>query len=384
MIFPAKYALSGYFYVAKGYTISYHTKNKIKGVFMSDKYKNAYFAASNSAHGFISYFGKIFDPVKLQKIYILKGGPGTGKSRLMHEIGKQAELEGYDVEYFLCSSDTNSLDGIIISELNTAIIDGTSPHLTDPVFPGATEEIINLGDFFNVKILTSEKENIMRLVNAKSELYKRAYAFMACGGSLKREYDNTVCAYILCDKMEAYTERLVCDIPKGEKSEEHIRITKAYGTSGAVHLDTFSKNTTVKYIIKDKYGSSYALFSLLYEKLKEKQQKIYVSYDPLLEYQIDGIYLPDLGISFTKGAESEDCKMINMARFVDCDGIKSQKKRLNFIKKAYVSVVSEALSYLSSVRILHEELEGIYISSMDFTRKEKLTAKLAKAILSDK
>ena len=241
---------------------------------MSDKYKNAYFAASNSAHGFISYFGKIFDPVRLQKIYILKGGPGTGKSRLMHEIGTQAEAAGYAVEYFLCSSDTNSLDGIIINELNTAIIDGTSPHLTDPVFPGATEEIINLGDFFNVKILTSEKENIMRLVNAKAELYKRAYAFLACGGSLKREYDSTVSAYVLYDKLKAYTERLVSDIPKGEKSEEHIRITKAYGTGGAVHLNTFSENANAKYIIKDKFNSSYALFSLLYEKLKEKQQKI--------------------------------------------------------------------------------------------------------------
>ena len=47
---------------------------------------------------------------------------------------------------------------------------------------------------------------------------------------------------------------------------------------------------------------------------------------------------------------------------------------------AYNSVIKEALSYLSSVRILHEQLEEIYISSMDFAKKEKMTEKLCKKI----
>lgn len=55
---------------------------------------------------------------------------------------------GESVEYYYCSSDTSSLDGIVLKHSGTAILDGTSPHTTDPAYPGAVEEIINMGDFF--------------------------------------------------------------------------------------------------------------------------------------------------------------------------------------------------------------------------------------------
>lgn len=38
-----------------------------------------YFAAANSGEGFYSFFGEVFDRKQLDKIYLLRGGPGTGK-----------------------------------------------------------------------------------------------------------------------------------------------------------------------------------------------------------------------------------------------------------------------------------------------------------------
>ena len=49
-----------------------------------------------------------------------------------------------------CSSDNNSLDGIVIPKLKIAILDGTA-HVVDPVFPGVVDEIINLGQFWDEK-----------------------------------------------------------------------------------------------------------------------------------------------------------------------------------------------------------------------------------------
>ena len=39
-----------------------------------------YFAAANTESGFFSLFDEVFSPEHLRRIYILKGGPGTGKS----------------------------------------------------------------------------------------------------------------------------------------------------------------------------------------------------------------------------------------------------------------------------------------------------------------
>lgn len=346
------------------------------------KYNNSFFASSNSANGFVSYFEKIFLPDILDKIYILKGGPGTGKSYLMRCFGNRAEECGYKVEYFLCSSDTDSLDGVLIPELNTAMIDGTSPHLSDPIYPGAVEEIINLGEFFNIKSLETQKEKIISLIQAKKELYRRAYAFLGCGASMQRERDSTVSPYVLYKKLNDYADRLCRSLPSGCEYKENIRLTHAFGTRGEVFLDTFYENAKTHYLINDAYGTSHILFSCLLAKLKEKKQAVTVSYCPDAAEKIDGIYLNDLCISFTllRNTVEETDKIINMHRFLNKDGISTHKRRLRFIEKAYSSVIAEALSYLNAVRAIHEETEEIYISSMNFEAKERMTKKLLKTI----
>ncbi|WDC83725.1 ATPase [Caloramator sp. mosi_1] len=86
-----------------------------------------YFASANTSAGFVSYFDYVLKG--RDKIYIIKGGPGCGKSSFMHKIGYELEAKGFDVDYVYCSADMDSLDGIVINDLNIAIVDGTAPHV---------------------------------------------------------------------------------------------------------------------------------------------------------------------------------------------------------------------------------------------------------------
>ena len=81
----------------------------------------------NTSKGFYSYYDNIIEK-DANRIFILKGGPGTGKSSLMKKIAKEMLEKGYEVEYHHCSSDNNSIDGIVIPKLRVAMIDGTAPH----------------------------------------------------------------------------------------------------------------------------------------------------------------------------------------------------------------------------------------------------------------
>ena len=67
-------------------------------------------------------------PEKARAIYILKGGPGCGKSTLMGKIGDWAEEAGLETEYILCSGDPGSLDAVVIPALKAAVVDGTAPQ----------------------------------------------------------------------------------------------------------------------------------------------------------------------------------------------------------------------------------------------------------------
>ncbi len=93
------------------------------------QHKVCYFLGANSPNGFYSLYDQLIDPGLAEDIFILKGGPGCGKSSLMRTVGKAMEDKGLYVEYIQCSGDPDSLDGIVIPALKTAIVDGTAPHV---------------------------------------------------------------------------------------------------------------------------------------------------------------------------------------------------------------------------------------------------------------
>jgi len=89
------------------------------------------FPGGNTSQGFYSYYQYIIPP-DATRIFVIKGGPGTGKSSLMRSVGETMLEMGFDVEYHCCSSDNGSLDGVCIPAIRVALIDGTAPHDGSP------------------------------------------------------------------------------------------------------------------------------------------------------------------------------------------------------------------------------------------------------------
>ena len=102
-----------------------------------------YFVCANTACGFVNYFDSNLE--HLQQLFVLKGASGCGKSTMMRQLGRLCQKWGYRTEYIHCSSDPQSLDGVIMPELQTAIVDGTAPHVLEPFLAGVTGEYVNLG-----------------------------------------------------------------------------------------------------------------------------------------------------------------------------------------------------------------------------------------------
>lgn len=96
----------------------------------------------------------------------------------MRKIGLAAEKQGLDVEYVLCSGDPDSLDGVYIPALKTAWVDGTVPHVTEPVCFGVDSDYVNLGRFCRLPFSPEEKEEIQRINTSYKLLYARAYGYL--------------------------------------------------------------------------------------------------------------------------------------------------------------------------------------------------------------
>lgn len=135
-----------------------------------------FFAGSNSGRGFFPLFQHIIGE-DAQRIYLLKGGPGTGKSHFMRELASALGQQGYARELFFCSSDFNSLDAVAFPDLGVALIDATRPHALEAEWPGCRDRLICLENFLNSKNLQEHREEIMARGKEKQRYFTTAFRY---------------------------------------------------------------------------------------------------------------------------------------------------------------------------------------------------------------
>ncbi|RDW15646.1 AAA family ATPase [Oceanobacillus chungangensis] len=104
---------------------------------------------------------------ELKKVYYIKGRAGTGKSTLMKKIAKACQQKGFDVEVYHCSFDPNSLDMVLVRELEFCIFDSTDPH---EFFPSREGETIL--DLYEETVTPGTDEKYAAQIQEVNQLYK--------------------------------------------------------------------------------------------------------------------------------------------------------------------------------------------------------------------
>ena len=337
--------------------------------------QHRYFAAANSSEGFKNYFPEIFG--RADRLYIIKGGPGTGKSSFMKKIAKRAEEMKNEVEYYYCSSDPSSVDGVLMYSEKGAfgIIDGTSPHTYEPYLSGAKDEIINLGSFWDAKLLYKQKNEIEALTRKKNVNFKRAYKYLRSCGNLRAVTDSLIEETVDTEKTRAAASRLAKILSEKQTQKEFLylpAIRNGISMSGRCSFDSFEKNADKLYLVGDGYGVGNIFFSLLWEELKKTNVKVKVSYDPVCTGRIDGIFVEDtcsaVVLSGGEYEENEDGidRFINPRRFVIPERLRKVRGEIRYASKLYEASLDGALNSLSNAKVYHFLLEDIYKNAMDF------------------
>lgn len=340
-----------------------------------DKYSGKYFAAANTGQGFVSFFDGIF--ANIPRLYIIKGGSGTGKSRMMKDIADRAEELGYSVGRCLCSADADSLDAVIIPEIGAGILDGTAPHVTDPKYPGAVDEIVDVGRFWDKDKLRVHTDKIRDMIDRKSLLFNCAYDLLSAAKSTENMISKLQSRAIDRNKMHSAVERLTRKWRHGSGYVEHIRILDAFTMKGRIRLDLFNKRADRIYLLDGRHGAESEFLHEIVRVAKEKNQPVFAAPDPVDLSKLCELMLPELGIAFVRhDPENKAERIINTERFIRPDIIRTSKPALTEAKRQKREILKSVNVLLSEIRKLHFEIEDIYISTMDFAAKERLTENL--------
>lgn len=334
-----------------------------------------YFLAANSCEGFISYFDSAYNEADGWRAYIIKGGPGTGKSSFMKYIAAKAHDLHLSVILCPCSSDPDSLDAVIIPDKKIIVFDGTSPHMVEPKFAGAVETILDFGKFWDEKLLEQNRKEIIEATLFNKALHRTASGYLKAVGPLIKDNLSTAANHCNKQKVQAFAANLCKQYLKtSQKSPyEWVRFLGGTTPKGVICFsETALEECENTVIIKDEYGFvSNTILEIIRNKALDQGYEIITVKNPFLPSVLtDGIIIPALSLCFVREYEfahyKTDCRRIHARRFMNASGVAQNKLRLKFNKKAYREFLASASQTLAQAKNSHDILEKYYIKAMDF------------------
>lgn len=360
---------------------------------MENKFSK-YFLAANSAEGFVSHFADSYNAIDGWRAFIIKGGPGTGKSSFMKYVAIKAADMGYEIELCPCSSDPDSLDGVIIKELKIVLLDGTSPHVVEPKYVGVCEQIINLGEFWAAEKLRKNSSEIINVTIQNKKLHKTASAYISAAGELAYDCYKLSERFTNTQKVEQFAQKTALQLIKNKSNnmpKETVRFLGGVTPKGVVAfkrtVEDFYDNIVV---IDDKYG---AVANVIMEKVRKialaRGYEIITLKNPVLPSKIiDHVLIPELSLAFVREYDyikfGEQHRRIHARRFYDINVLRPCRSRLTFNRRMTRELLLGAIDTLEKAKKVHDDLEKYYISAMDFDKMTLFAQAKANEILNKK
>lgn len=325
-----------------------------------------FFAGGNTSTGFYSCFEDILPKPLRRRMFYLKGGPGVGKSTLMRRMAKAAEEAGQPVEYFHCSSDPDSLDGIALPGLGWAMMDGTAPHVYDPVTPGARDTLVSLGDFLEERAMQPKAKEIAALQEEISLRFSRCYSFLSAAGQLGR-----LCAgqSLREEKLNELAGKWTEDLPRrGGRGIWRRLFAEGFTPKGQVTL-LDPAGLTTRWVECPQGLCLTPLWQQISWTACWRGLAVVHLLNPLWPEELDGILLPDSGILMRTCPPETRPDAVPWQQL--CGGTVQPEKERGYDKNAFELMVCRALEQLAAAKTLHDELENHYIPHMDFAAWEQ-------------
>lgn len=344
--------------------------------------ETAYFVTANGYHGFRSYYNETYKSEAFTRIFVLKGGPGTGKNRLMREVAEAATKKGATVDFIYCSSDPTSLDGIIaaLGDKRVALLDGTAPHTRCAPLPGVVDEILNLGEFWNPFALLLERDKILALTKAKSDAFTLGYRYLSIAGTTMENALATAREALDKEKLNAFLLRRLKKVTKTRQNERRI-ITDGIGMRGRVHFETMERRAKSIVSVGSRFGFDYLFFENARALLKKSEYAYTLIESPRDHALFDGIYLEKDGVLLlSERLLTEKTPPINPLRFFYPTALARKKGDIKRMLSFAEDMENQAINAFKSAGESHFALEEIYISAMDFKRKETFSQGISERI----
>lgn len=301
-------------------------------------------------------------------LYILKGGPGCGKSSFMRKIAERLEDANIAIEYVLCSGDPDSLDAIIAPTLGIAYVDGTSPHVIEPKFPAVNATYINLGEFYDVPAISAKCDKIIHVTGEYKEHYKRAYALLS---SFEKIPNPTPSPSAIISARRRAKGIIGREIKKrtGE-GKRKVCFISAFCCKGHIsEFDSVCTQCKRIYVLDNRFSLAEVMLNEFLNSLGGYD--IIIGLSPLYPSTLSHIIIPELSLAFITSDPifpytGNTFRRLRLDTMFMRYATSQDKREIKFAEKIRTLLLDAAQNSLSLAKQKHDELEALYNSHVDF------------------
>ena len=348
------------------------------------------FLGSNTGKGFKGFYEDLLYKSGYgddgQSVFILKGGPGTGKSTFIKKTAAMLEKMNCDVELLRCSGDVNSYDGVVSRMGGITVVDGTSPHCIDPVCPGVCESILNLGEFWDRSVLSQYSDKVDECIKRKKLMYKKAYHYLAAAGEIYKDRADILMQNVDGYKVELYAKSLAEELvktkkgdgAKGRKRRAFATAVTSEGITGALPgmPDGELSNGSI-YCVNSIFGlSSARLLEVVADSALSAGYDVNCYYCGFDSGKLEHITVPELGFMIVTSNEAHTFIRGTKVTEIEFEGFMKDDAVLNensckgfdvgYSRIRFDELTERAFRALAKASEAHIEMENYYVEAMDF------------------
>ena len=338
----------------------------------------SFFLGACSCEGFVSHYDSLLQDVK--DLTIIKGGSGCGKSTFMKSLGKAANEKGLTVEYILCSSDPDSLDGVLFPQLSLGFVDGTAPHVLEPIICGGSANYLNFGEFYDREAMKPNEARILSLQKKNKAQYALVHS---CLGAIKELWNcvrQETDAPFYLEETAAIGECLCLSAlkPKCGIGSKKRRFLSALTPKGIRVCSTTPSTLCPKvYVLRDDYLLAPHILSMLEKKALSYGYDCISCYCPWIPQELPSyLLIPELGVSFVSDSrlfpyEGEHFCSIDLNSSLSS----AVQKELSFVHKTIAELTEVITHQLTLAKDLHDQMEALCRPFISFDKVTELTNK---------
>ncbi|NPV30379.1 MAG: hypothetical protein HPY58_12185 [Firmicutes bacterium] len=277
---------------------------------------------------------------------------------------------------------------------------GTAPHVFDPRNPGAVDEIVHLGDYWDESKLRSRKQEIIAANRRVARHFATAYSSLRVAKIAREEEKSCRSEGIRIERLNQLAGDLIRqvfgkEIPCGNGAPKDRHLFASALTPGGIvhHLPTILEVERL-FVLKGEPGAGkervlQELAGFAY-RCGFRFEVYHCAFDPA---QIDLLLLPEQRTAVLNLFPELDfvptsLPGLNLYReydfdfCLDPDSINACREELREAREVFARSLARAIAYIKKAKEVHDEMEQFYVEAMDFEGVERRRQEILARILA--